>query len=175
MSPTDYTPGAGGALTGIESATSAFSVGDVVTYEDDGLGIVTAVAGRGVTVVFANGGRMGGPGMLADLKHIEPRVNVPVPPGALGNRGWNRQQAVTAALRRIKAPGPESALSSLPSCPCLHDAPHGPAVRGGNGRLCMRPSKPAGGRTLVCTGRHVFAGTPAEHEQARRALSKETT
>lgn len=79
-----------------------FEVGDVVYDEEEprALGIVTEVRPRGLTVVFANGARCGGPGLLHVLRHREPRLRVPVPQGALGNRGWNREQAVTAALRR---------------------------------------------------------------------------
>lgn len=79
-----------------------FEPGDVVVDEEapDVLGIVTEGGGRGVTVVWAHGGRAGGPGLRHVLRHIEQTVRVPVPAGALGPRGWNREQAVMAALRR---------------------------------------------------------------------------
>lgn len=81
---------------------NGFEVGDVVYDEDNPqtLGIITAVGHRGVGVVWSHGGTSGGPGLLWILKHREPRVRMDVPEGARGYRGWNRQQAVTAALRR---------------------------------------------------------------------------
>ena len=77
-----------------------FTAGDVVTDEELGTGIVTEVRERSLTVVFTSGARAGGPGLLDCILHHEPRHRVEVPPGALGNRGWNREQAVTAVLRR---------------------------------------------------------------------------
>ena len=81
---------------------SDFTAGDVVIDEDrpDVLGIVTVVRERSLDVVWQDGGRTGGPGLLLCLQHREPRLRLDVPPGALGYRGWNREQAVTAALRR---------------------------------------------------------------------------
>jgi len=83
---------------------SDFTAGDVVLDVDEPevLGLVTEVRLRGLTVVWGNGGRVSGPGLLAILRHHEPRLRVDVPAGALGNRGWNREQAVTAALRRAQ-------------------------------------------------------------------------
>jgi hypothetical protein len=69
--------------------------------------------------------------------------------------------------------GPESALSSLPSCPCDRDWDPGPCPRH-ESRVnveCLAPSRPIGGPSLRCTAGHVFAGTAAEHEQARGALA----
>ncbi len=77
-----------------------FAPGDVVDDEEDGTGIVTEVRERGLTVVYAHGGRASGPGLLDCIMHREPRVRIEVPPGALARRGWNREQAVTAALTR---------------------------------------------------------------------------
>lgn len=81
---------------------SDLSVGDVVY--DVAMpavpGIVTNVGERSAMIVFADGGRAGGPGLVSVLRHWKPRVRVEVPRGALGNRGWNREQAVKAALRR---------------------------------------------------------------------------
>lgn len=86
----------------VKTKSQTFEVGDVVYHEEEPatLGIVTRVAMRGVTVVWSNGGSEGGPGLVPGLHHREPRVRLPVPNGALGYRGWNREQAVTAALRR---------------------------------------------------------------------------
>lgn len=79
-----------------------FVAGDVVFDEEDPnvLAIVTKVGNRSIEVVFENGARAGGRGLLGILRHREPRMRVDAPSGALGNRGWNREQAVTAALRR---------------------------------------------------------------------------
>lgn len=83
---------------------SDFSVGDVVLDPDDHCpttpAIVVEVRGRGIDAVWAHGGRGGGAGLLYSLVHREPRVRVEVTAGMLGNRGWNREQAVRAALRR---------------------------------------------------------------------------
>jgi hypothetical protein len=68
--------------------------------------------------------------------------------------------------------GPESALSSLPSCPCDTRAEPGwntPAHA--VGLPCGEPARPHDGWDLRCTAGHVFAGTHAEHEQARGALA----
>lgn len=73
--------------------------------------------------------------------------------------------------------GPESALSSLPSCPCHYEQPAGPVDRGSAmapyyGRDdCGEPALPIGGPSLRCDAGHVFGGTLAEHEQARGALA----
>ena len=67
--------------------------------------------------------------------------------------------------------GPESALSSLPACPVYWDADPGQREREPTLPSCDRPSRPVDGRDLVCTAGHVFAGTRAEHEQARGALA----
>jgi len=83
---------------------SDLTAGDVVFDVDEPgvLGLVTEVRERSLTVVWQNGGRVSGPGLLAILRHHEPRLRVDVPAGALGNRGWNREQAVTAAIRRAQ-------------------------------------------------------------------------
>ena len=83
-----------------------FSVGDVVFDEQNPkvLGLVTEVhtgERRGITVVFEDGDRVGGGlGFARVLRRHAPRARCAVPPGALGARGWNRQQAISAALRR---------------------------------------------------------------------------
>lgn len=86
------------------SAAPVFALGDVVLDPGGSApttpGIVIEASARSVTVVWANGGRSGGPGMLRCLAHREPRLSVDVTPGMLGNRGWNREQAVRAVLRR---------------------------------------------------------------------------
>lgn len=53
------------------------------------------------------------------------------------------------------------ALSSLPNCPCYVGIAH----------VCGEPARPHDGRDMRCTAGHVFAGTAAEHEQARGALA----
>lgn len=76
-----------------------YKPGDVVVQREGGhLGIVTEADRSMPTVVFAHGGRRYG--AMLGVRHLKPRRNIPVPKGALGNRGWNREQAVTAALRR---------------------------------------------------------------------------
>lgn len=67
--------------------------------------------------------------------------------------------------------GPESALSCLPSCPCepFPFAGAGPARRSEILIPCGLPARPIGGRDMRCGSGHVFAGTRAEHEQARGA------
>lgn len=89
---------------------AAFATGDVVFDRDapDVPGIVTETHERSVTVVTEDGARTRGPGLLRVLRHREPRVNVPVTPGMLGNRGWNREQAVKAALRKAGPRGDDS-------------------------------------------------------------------
>jgi hypothetical protein len=67
--------------------------------------------------------------------------------------------------------GPESALSSLPSCPCSIEAPRAPVRRIGPYVVCGEPARPVDGRDMRCTAGHVFAATPDEHEQARGALA----
>jgi hypothetical protein len=86
----------------MKTSLSDFAVGDVVLDidEPDVLGLVTEVRERSLTIVFENGGRAAGPGLLNVIRHRKPRAQVDVPPGALGNRGWNREQAVLAALCR---------------------------------------------------------------------------
>lgn len=64
------------------------------------LGIVTVASNRSVTVTWEHGGRSGGPGMLLVLRHIDPARRIDVPRGAHAVRYWNREQSVTAALRR---------------------------------------------------------------------------
>ena len=85
------------------SAAPVFHPGDVVLDPGGSTpttpGIVIEASARSVTVVWANGGRSGGPGLLRCLAHREPRLIVAVTPGMMGNRGWNREQAVKAALR----------------------------------------------------------------------------
>ena len=67
--------------------------------------------------------------------------------------------------------GPDSALSSLPSCPCAYRNEPGPTMRDGRGMPCGKPARPIGGPSLQCDAGHVFAGTREEHEQARGALA----
>lgn len=67
--------------------------------------------------------------------------------------------------------GPESALSSLPSCPIRVDSRGGQA--GEQTFLCGEPARHHEGRDMRCTAGHVFSDTPAEHEQARGALAAE--
>ena len=87
---------------GGRAVTPPFQEGDVVYDEEDPtkLGLITAVHARSVVVVFENGVRSGGPGLLIVLRLREPRVRLDVPRGALGNRWWNRSQSIRAALRR---------------------------------------------------------------------------
>lgn len=79
-----------------------FRPGDVVFDEENPnvLGIVTETRTLSLDIVWKHGGRAGGPGLVPSTWHREPRVNVPVTAGMLGRRAWNRQQAVTAALRK---------------------------------------------------------------------------
>lgn len=85
----------------IRAKARKFRRGDVVTHEDrPGVIGVVVHGGMGIMVVFQHGGRGLGTGLLFNLSHIAPRRNIPVPKGAIGHRWWNRQQAVTAALRR---------------------------------------------------------------------------
>ncbi len=67
--------------------------------------------------------------------------------------------------------GVESALSSLPSCPVYWDAAPGAHEREPTLPECGKVSHPIGGPSLRCDAGHVFAGTSAEHEQARGALA----
>jgi hypothetical protein len=70
------------------SAFHVFAPGDVVIDEQEAVvGIVTETRQRGLTVVWEDGGRAAGPGLLSIIRHREPRARVDVPPGALGNRG----------------------------------------------------------------------------------------
>jgi len=86
----------------LAAIVALFRPGDVVFDEErpDVLGIVEEASGRGMSIVWEHGGSSGGGGLVPSTWHHEPRVNVPVPKGALGHRWWNRQQAVKAALRR---------------------------------------------------------------------------
>lgn len=86
----------------VQRPAGAFAVGDVVVDIDAPgiLGVVTEVRERGIIIVWEHGGRSGGPGLLLCIQHREPRARIEVPPGAFGNRGWNREQAIMAALRR---------------------------------------------------------------------------
>lgn len=92
------------AVSAREPNEALFAVGDVVLDPGGDWPTVPAVVvemqGRGLVAVWAHGERIGGPGLLRCLTHREPRARVPVTPGMLGNRGWNREQAVKAALRR---------------------------------------------------------------------------
>jgi len=80
-----------------------FRRGDVVwaEYLPGQLGIVTDTGDASLPtleIAFEDGSM----GSLCEVTtwHHEPRVNVPVPDGALGYLWWNRLQAVKAALRR---------------------------------------------------------------------------
>lgn len=86
----------------IEAHAATFTAGEVVLDEEHPgvLGIVTEAHARSLTIVWEHGGRSAGPGQVLNIRHREPRVNVEVPVGALGNLGWNREQAVKAALRK---------------------------------------------------------------------------
>ena len=89
--------------TSSESTLEPFAVGDVVLDIDDpqqAIGIVTEAGQRSLSVVWENGGRAMGPGLRNILRHHEPRTRVDVPPGAGAKLCWNREQAVSAALRR---------------------------------------------------------------------------
>lgn len=68
--------------------------------------------------------------------------------------------------------GPESALSSLPSCPCWRGLSAGDCTRYCSADMvpCGEPVIAIDGRDMQCEAGHVFAGTPREHEQARGAL-----
>lgn len=83
---------------------SDFSAGDVVldAAAPDRLGIVAEVVGRGLNVVWENGGRSGGPGLVAVLRHREPRMRVEAGPGLTSDRWAVRQRAVGAALARAR-------------------------------------------------------------------------
>ena len=68
--------------------------------------------------------------------------------------------------------GVESALSSLPSCPCAMRDRAGIATRDTcNRRPCGKPSRPVSGRDMECDAGHVFVSTREEREQARGALA----
>ncbi len=54
---------------------------------------------------------------------------------------------------------------TLPPCPCAMLPIH----KGGKSTRCGAPSKPANAVMMECASGHRFAGTPEEHEQARRA------
>jgi len=68
--------------------------------------------------------------------------------------------------------GPESALSSLPSCPCNIDARRGGQDREADDSLrCGAPSHRFDDRDMRCSRGHIFTPTPEEREQARGALA----
>ena len=94
----------------LKQIVALFNVGDVVFDEGkpDVLGIVKEADDCGLDVVWEHGGTSCGPGLAPVTWHREPRVNVPVTPGMLGNRGWNREQAVKAALRKSGLRGDDS-------------------------------------------------------------------
>lgn len=94
----------------LKQIVALFRAGDVVFDEErpDVLGIVTETRAVGLDIVWETGGSAGGSGMVPSTWHREPRVNVPVTPGMLGNRGWNREQAVKAALRKAGLRGDDS-------------------------------------------------------------------
>lgn len=82
-----------------ERLAAHYRPGDIVVDRERGhVGIVTDGGRRVVTVVFWSGERRAG--AMLGVGHVRPRRNIAVPKGAMGTRGWNRQQAVTAALRR---------------------------------------------------------------------------
>ena len=90
----------------MRASPSDFVPGDVVVDEYDPwwngnvkLGIITQVGQRSIVVVWNHGGLSCGPGLLEDVRLRWPLVRDQVPAGALGHRGWNREQAVKAALR----------------------------------------------------------------------------
>lgn len=82
-----------------ERLARGYAPGDLVFERETGrVGVVLTIGNRGGRIVFADGGGRGG--AFLGIRHLKPRRNIPVPAGALGNRGWNRQQAVTVAIRR---------------------------------------------------------------------------
>lgn len=106
-------PDGGAVKAGIPAlaveSVAGFKPGDVVVREKIGPGIVTEVDGRFLAVAYADGSQSFGSGLSAYLKHREPRANIPIPPGALGERWWTRKPSVTAALKRLdraEAAGP---------------------------------------------------------------------
>ena len=90
------------ARANLAKIVALFRPGDVAFDEEkpDVLGIVQEARGTCLDIVWEDGSTSCGPGLATVTWHREPRVNVPVPKGALGYRWWNRQQAVKAALRR---------------------------------------------------------------------------
>lgn len=83
----------------LERKAKAFRPGDVVVDSHTGdVGILTEVGRLSTRVAWWHGGARYGPAW--GIRHRRPRRNIPVPSGARGHRWWNRQQAVTAALRR---------------------------------------------------------------------------
>lgn len=81
---------------------SAFAVGDVVHHIDDHarVGVVTEIGKRTIDVVFADGCRASGGGLLAVMRKVRPRVALPPRPGWYARRGWNREQSVRASFAR---------------------------------------------------------------------------
>jgi hypothetical protein len=68
-------------------------------------------------------------------------------------------------------PPVESALSSLPLCPCAaREEPGCSTAAHAAGAQCGAPCRPAGGRALECDAGHVFAGTREQHADAEGAL-----
>ena len=153
----DYTPGAGGAMTGVERPCAECG------------GTVRPTSGHGRTVSYRGASGFPVP------------ANLLMPTCAKCGTVWENDvlteqlDAICAPLYAASRPptGPESALSSLPSCPVYWDADPGRREREPTLPSCDRPSRPSTGRDLVCTAGHRFAGTPAEHEQARGALAVE--
>lgn len=88
-------------MTTTEELVKDFKRGDVVTYRDRGLGIVVDTDDGFLDVAMADGSQAFGYGMDLHLKHREPLANIPIPPGALGERWWTRRTSVTAALARL--------------------------------------------------------------------------
>lgn len=84
-----------------QTKAATFKRGDVVSYRDRGLGIVVDTGDRFLDVAMADGSMVFGAGLEAHLKHRDPRANIPIPRGALGERWWTRRTSVTAALKRL--------------------------------------------------------------------------
>jgi len=85
------------------SATAALlHPGDIVVRE--GLrGVVTGVYNRTARVVWEHGGGEAGCFLGSNALELQqPHVRVAVTKGMLGYRGWQRQLAVGAALRRLE-------------------------------------------------------------------------
>jgi hypothetical protein len=84
------------------SESSEWLAGEVVR-RDGVRGVVTAVGRRTLTVVWEHGGREAGAPLREECEREG--VTVPITIGMLGRRGWNREQAIRAALRRIDRGG----------------------------------------------------------------------